>query len=183
MAESATSRLQRAQVIDGLILAAIVGLLLWAVLGHRGSEVEGLVGQTAPAFRLKTVQGDVTGPPDHGGKVVMLDFWATWCTPCARQMPTLQAVADERGDQVVVLPINVDAPGAERLPDIERFMSTTGLRADSLLDDGSAAALYGVGTIPSLVLIDPQGRIAYASSGVHTAQEINRRIDAITKNE
>lgn len=172
-------RLNRARIVDGLILVAIVAVGLWVILGRSGNEVHGLVGSPAPAFKLRTLDGAVTGPPDHQGKIVLLDFWATWCEPCRQQMPIIQELLDERGDSLVVLPINVDNPGPRRHGLMLRFLEDTGLRVDTLIDDGAVQAMYRVGSIPALVLIDPAGNVAYASSGVHSGGEIRKRLAAI----
>lgn len=167
-------------MIDGAILAAIVGLVLWIVVGNSGSRLDQLVGQPAPQFKLRTLSGAVTGTPDHAGKVVVLDFWATWCQPCFKQMPIIQNVVRDRND-VVLLPVNVDDPSATRRHAMDRFVRDAGLTADSLVDDGVVQQMYGVKTIPAIVIVDASGKITYASSGVHSARQLNKELDAATR--
>lgn len=178
---TAEPRLNRARVIDGVILVAIVSVVLWVVLGSASSGATGLVGKPAPMFKLRTMDGVVTGPPDHAGKVVLLDFWATWCDPCFKQMPAIHTVMKERGEDLVVLAVNVDDPGPSRQAAMERFLADAGLEIDSLMDDGAVELMYRVERIPTLVLIDESGTVTYASSGVHSAKELNERLDALDK--
>lgn len=180
MSVPSKSRARTARLVDGGLLLLVVGLLLWAVIGNNRSGLGQLAGEPAPPFKLKTMSGAVTGPPDHVGKLVLLDFWATWCNPCFKQMPAVHEVMQEY-DDLVVLPVNVDEPSVGRAEAMKKFLQHAHVDLDSLIDDGSASALYHVETIPALVLIDPQGRIAYASSGVHTAKELSARIAAVKR--
>lgn len=168
-----------ARITDWLIMAIVVGLLglaAWQFMGP--SENEALIGEPAPAFNLKTLDGQVTGTSQHPGKVVLLDFWATWCPPCIKQMPALRALDEDPGlDGVLtILSINTDDDTPERDQLVGRFVESRGLRFPVLYDTGHVSKLYGVRRIPTLVLIAPSGEVTYSSTGVHSADDLRDRI-------
>ncbi len=179
MSEQTKSRkLNRARIADWAMMAVVVSLLLWAAFStFQPSPLEQLEGEPAPAFKLKTRSGEVVGPGDHDGEVVLLDFWATWCEPCFEQMPILETVLQERQD-LVMLRVNVDEPSADREAAIDSFLEEAGVDGDTLIDTGTVAAMYGVDTIPALVLIDPKGVVRWTSSGVTASERIVAEVDA-----
>ncbi|MGB0498212.1 MAG: TlpA disulfide reductase family protein [Rubricella sp.] len=95
---------------------------------------------------------------DHAGRVVLLNFWATWCAPCREEMPDLDALqADLGGEDFAVVPV---ATGRNAVPGIQRFFEETGVEAlPILLDERSRLARdAGVLGLPVTVLIDREGR-------------------------
>ncbi|SLN48583.1 Thiol:disulfide interchange protein TlpA [Aquimixticola soesokkakensis] len=93
---------------------------------------------------------------DYAGKVVVLNFWATWCAPCRKEMPTFDALAREMGAEVAVVPI---ATGRNALPAITRFFEETGVETLPVLLDpkGQLARSMAVLGLPATLLIDAQG--------------------------
>jgi thiol-disulfide isomerase/thioredoxin len=89
------------------------------------------------------------------GKVVVLNFWATWCEPCREEMPSLQALAQRYPDTVVVLAINLK----ESPEQVQRYAQISGIALPLLLDpQGSTTWQWGVRIYPSTVLIDRKGQ-------------------------
>lgn len=168
-----------AKLTDWVIMAVVVGLLGLAAWQYMGSGPSGeLVGQPAPAFNLQTRGGEVMGPSKYPGKVVLLDFWATWCPPCRKQMPALRELDEDPAlDEVLtILSINTDEQTPERDGAVGRFVESRGLNFPVLYDNGHVSSLYGVRRIPTLVLISPDGQVTYSSTGVHTADDLRDRI-------
>ncbi len=117
-----------------------------------------LVGQPAPDIKLANLDGGEFRLAEHRGEVVVLDFWATWCSPCLKTMPLVDEIVREFPDQKVTLfAINMEEQPAEIKSTLERHQ----LNVPVILDtDGVAAARYSVTSIPQTVVIDREGNIA-----------------------
>jgi len=118
---------------------------------------------SAPDFTLRTMDGPNLRLQEQRGRVVLINFWATWCGPCRQEMPHLSRLYDKyRGAGFVLLGVNVD-DDAKRGADLATKM---GLKFPVLLDtDKTVSRLYDLGTMPSSVLIDRDGRVRYVHSG------------------
>lgn len=178
-AVDAGKRTARARLLDYFLVAALAIFFVLAFVMDSGSELDGLVGVEAPAFELRSRSGETLGPGDFRGKTVVLDFWATWCTPCFRQMPKLAEAVELVGDDVVVLSVNVDEEAADRAHKIDRFIESANVEFDTLVDNGTAQQLYGVRTLPSLVVVGPDGVVRWTGTGVHDTAEIVEAIEGV----
>lgn len=138
------------------------------------SQPMDIKGKAAPAFSLEAVDnGEMVALQQHRGEVVLLDFWATWCPPCKEQMPVLQNLHEDPAlEGVKVLSINTDARSPDRRAKVTRFLRQNSYTFQTLLDTGQAQSNYGVQSIPTLVVIGPDGKIQYARSGVHTEDSL-----------
>jgi peroxiredoxin len=122
------------------------------------------VGAEAPQFRLRTVDGGEVPLAAWRGKVVVLDFWASWCPPCWTVMPKINRLAKEFGaKQVEFIGINTWESPAVNPRD---YMSGKAFGYKLLFDhDGSAALAYKLVTLPGIFVIDPKGKLVYAQTG------------------
>jgi thiol-disulfide isomerase/thioredoxin len=112
-------------------------------------------GAPAPQIALPVVGGGTSNLQADRGKVVMLNFWATWCEPCKSEMPALQQLADELQDQPFRL-YSVDLQ--EDADHVDAFQRQYGLRLYAVLDgDGDAVRAYGVRALPSTFVVDQNG--------------------------
>ncbi|MCB2155435.1 redoxin domain-containing protein [bacterium] len=129
-----------------------------------------LIGQPAPDFTLKTMEGKEVSLADQKGKVVVMDFWATWCPPCKKGMPILQKVADEMKDENVVFwAMNTDQdPMEERKAKIVDFTSSNDITMTQVMtgDDEDLMTDYLVKSIPTTVIVAPDGKIANVHVGL-----------------
>ncbi|MFQ5589451.1 MAG: redoxin domain-containing protein, partial [Nitrospiria bacterium] len=116
-----------------------------------------LVGGPAPHFQLNTLNGPSAKISDYQGKVVLLTFWATWCKPCRKEMPEIQASYEALKDQgFVVLAVNFGEKG----PVARELVKTMGLTFPVLLDEDVAVAeRHQVVSLPVSFFIDPSGII------------------------
>ena len=112
----------------------------------------------APAFRLMDLDGAVHSLPDYQGKVVFLNFWATWCGPCKVEMPAMEALYKSfRSQGLAILAVSVDQQGAA----VTRpFKEAMGLSFPILHDSTYQVGLtYGARTLPMTYIIDRKGII------------------------
>jgi len=145
----------KAYLATGVLLVAMV--LSLSGCGRRPAETEGLeVGSPAPSFKLPDLNGKEVALSQFKGKVVLLDFWATWCGPCRMTMPVMEKLEREFPREMVLLAINLQEP-KDMVRDYVREQS---LSSRVLLDEeGSVGEAYGTGAIPMQVLIDKEGII------------------------
>lgn len=120
-------------------------------------------GAAAPDFNLKDINGNNVSLSGLKGKVVVLDFWGTWCHWCVKAMPKLQNVHEHfKGKDVVVLGISCN----ERAnADPKKFMADNKVTYNSVVLGDKVAAEYGVNGFPTLFVIDKEGKIITSKSG------------------
>jgi thiol-disulfide isomerase/thioredoxin len=118
-----------------------------------------MTGFLAPDFELVTSNGEVMRLSDLRGKVVLINFWASWCPPCRSEMPAMQQIHVEYGaDDFVILAVN--NLRQDDLADAERFVIERGLTFPILLDtDGQVFAFYQVHSLPTSFFVDQNGII------------------------
>jgi thiol-disulfide isomerase/thioredoxin len=160
-------------------LAALFGLFVMPKLAPAGGE---MVNKPAPDFVLPVVangdQGARMKLSDLRDKVVILDFFASWCGPCGVQAPILDRVARRYGDEVVVLGINVgEAPEVAR-----RYAQSKGLSYLILADlEMTATGLYDATTLPTIVVIDRQGNVVEVVKGVLRESALDRTVQGLRR--
>ncbi len=127
------------------------------------------VDQPAPDFFLRTLNGRSVRLSDYRGKTVVLNFWASWCPPCRREMPDFQTLWEERGpsgpDDLVVLAVNLLPE--DTIAAAEGFVEEFGLTFPVLLDTsrGEVARRYGVRALPATFFIDRAGIVRTTALG------------------
>ncbi len=120
-------------------------------------------GEPAPPLVLKDAQGAAHDLARYRGKVVLVNFWATWCEPCRHEMPSIQRLRDKlAGKPFAVLAVNVDEPDAR----VRRFLAETRLDLPVLLDPGKKVTRgWSVLVLPTTFIIGPDGRTRYRLVG------------------
>jgi peroxiredoxin len=146
--------------------------------GRAGTEAA-LVGKPAPDFKLDLVGGKNFHLADAKGKVVILDFWATWCGPCIQAMPQVDKVAHEFADKgVELVAVNLQE-GPEQ---ITAMLDRHKLKMTVALDrDGAIAEKYGASAIPQTVIINRDGTVArvFVGGGPHFDDELRDALKAV----
>lgn len=137
-------------------------------------------GEAAPPLALADAQGREWRLADLRGKVVLINFWATWCEPCRTEMPTLQSIADLYGNELVVLAVNFK----ERDDRVQRFARAAGITLPMPMDrDGAASAAWGVKIYPTSIIVARDGRPRWRVTGEvdWTGREAARWLDPLLK--
>jgi peroxiredoxin len=129
------------------------------------------VSNPAPDFTLRSMDGPNVRLNEQRGRVVMVNFWATWCGPCRQEMPHLNKLHDKYRDAgFVLLGVNID-DNARAATDLAAKL---GLRFPVLLDtDKSVSRLYDLGSMPATVLIDREGRVRHLHRGYREGFELS----------
>ena len=118
----------------------------------------------APAFEVQDLEGNAVSLEDFRGKLVIVNFWATWCEPCITEWPQLDQLAErlEGRDDVVILAVSIDQKREDIPPFLER-MSLTDTKVKVLWDPNNAVNLaYGSEKIPDTFFVDEAGRLSAA---------------------
>lgn len=143
------------------VLAACLVLLLGA--GAQAAGFETRAATPAPELKAQDLSATPKTLADYRGKVVLLNFWASWCPPCLKEMPSmerLRAKAEARG--LVIVALN----SAETREEVEAYLSKMKLRFPILLDpDGSNTRRWNVFALPTTFLLDAEGRIRHVLTG------------------
>jgi thiol-disulfide isomerase/thioredoxin len=151
----------RRLVIAGVAVAGIaiatVAVFLLLQPAPQSAPTIARPGAPAPQIALNTLDGGKADLAADKGKVVLVNFWATWCEPCKSEMPALQQLADQLGDQ----PFRLYSVDLQEDPQaIEAFQRQYNLDLYVLLDDdGAVTRTYGVRGLPATFLIDRQGMV------------------------
>lgn len=165
-----------------LVMGPILTLTLAAFDGWgMGSRVPA-VGMQVEDFHLTDLEGKTHSLSQYRGKIVLLNFWATWCKPCTTEMPAMQAMYDRLRDKgFVVLAVNELEDEAK----VRDHIRAHGHTFPVLLDrDNRVANQFGVFGLPVSVFIDPQGRVQeYIKGGLLTEQKIDEIVARIQKQE
>jgi len=142
-----------------VICSAVAGLALSFASPSTAAQPSAFAaGQKAPAFEAKTTDGKtVKFPADYKGKVVLLDFWATWCPPCRAEVPNVTAAHQKLHDKgFEILGVSLDKPGAgQTLADFTKSNNMTWPQIyDGKYWEAALAQQYGIRSIPRPILVD-----------------------------
>lgn len=144
------------------LTSLVLGILLLTVTPS-APALEPVEARDPPPLALDDLAGRRHDLGDYAGKVVLVNFWGTWCPPCLKEMPSMQRLKQAMADRPFrILAVNVRQQAA----DAERFAKALGVDFTILLDAwGQAAREWKVKVYPTSYLIDPEGRIRYRAVG------------------
>ena len=152
-------------------------VLLALASGAGAAELKPWKGGAAPALELQDLQGKTHRLADYKGKVVLLNFWATWCEPCRDEMPSMERLKQAMaGKPFEVVAVNLAEPASR----IEKFLEKTPLSFTLLLDrDTKTAKAWQAKILPASYLVGKDGRIRYQVlgeldwAGEHAREKVN----------
>ena len=164
-----------------LLAVALIHEGAWLARNHEAVRPLG-PGDVAPPLALPRVdaRGQVTAADpvvleDLRGKVVLIDFWATWCGPCIQSMPALRSLDERFGDRgFEILSVNTDDPAQAR-----RLLSSHRLDATLVVDPGGAAEAYKVTMFPHLVVVDRAGLVRKVHRGFPGTRQLEDELAAV----
>ena len=159
-------------------LLALSTVLLAVVLWDTMRDKNVYVGDIAPDFEVRTDSGFTLARSNYGGKVLVLNFWATWCPPCVQEVPMLQAIHEQFKDAgVVVLGVSVDKNEAKYKEFLRRF----GVGYQTSRDpQGKVGDIYGTYKYPETYVIDPNGKVVQKIIGAEwTTESLARFIKSL----
>jgi len=165
----------------GLLALSLTVLVSGGLVWGMGSRVPA-VGVQAEDFRLTDLEGKSQSLSQYRGKIVLVNFWATWCKPCTTEMPAMQATYDKLRDKgFVVLAINELEDDAKVREHIKQYGHTFPVLMDR---DNQVANQFGVFGLPVSVFIDEKGVVQeYIKGGLLTEQKIYDVVARIQKLE
>jgi peroxiredoxin len=178
---------RRSRFLGVLVLLSVItlGLTVWRwqqdrqLLEQQSKPSPPQAAALAPEFKLSSPDGDSMALSDLRGKVVLLNFWATWCPPCTGEMPDLNELYRRYGAEkdLVVVGVNL----RERPIEVASFAKQGDIAFPLLLDrDGRVTAQdYRVRTLPASVIIDREGRIRDSWSGPLLMEAMLARLEAV----
>ena len=157
-----------------VLVVTLVCLLAFGLVCGAAPDNGVTVGKTMPQFKLNALDGqNVTIAPSD--KVLIINFWATWCPPCQGEMPELNDYYLQNKDQVVFYAVNLGEAPAK----VKNFMDNNHYSIPTLVDtDGAIGNLFQVQIIPTTVVVDRNGVIQFRKNGGMTRTELE---DAVNK--
>lgn len=164
----------------GLVLVFSLCLSLVPVL-----SLAARINGKAPDFTLRDINGKAFSLTDFRGKVVFIDFWASWCAPCKKELPEVSKFSRKYGNDVVFIAINVD----KRRANAEDFLlQIPGLSpgVKVLLDnDSTVVSSYNVAAMPTSFILDKEGVVRYVHFGFRESdpESWTEEIDKLLKQE
>lgn len=142
------------------LLKIIAGLLLAGMAGTVQAALK--VGDTLPDLATFKLEGKL--PAELKGKIVIVDFWASWCLPCAESFPVMDELQKKFGDRLVVLAVNVDEKAAK----METFMKKHPVTFTVVRDaEQKLVAVVEPTTMPTSFILDGEGKVRFLHHGFH----------------
>jgi cytochrome c biogenesis protein CcmG/thiol:disulfide interchange protein DsbE len=164
---------RNAAIVVGVVLVAFIALL--ATRGTSEPVESRIVGQAAPEITGQTLDGETFQLSSHRGEWVLVNFFATWCTPCLVEHPELVAFSEQHAGQPVEL---VSVAFDDQADEIREFFAEEGGDWPVLpADTGRIALEYGVTGVPETYVVHPSGMVVGRVEGA-TAASLNAIIDA-----
>lgn len=134
--------------------------------------------EQAPEFTLYTLEGTEVKLSDYLGKIVILDFWATWCAPCVKSIPDLISIQDEYEDELVVIGISLDQPATQN--NLQLFINDFGINYPVVLGTYEVSEAYGnIQAIPTSFIIDTEGNIIKKHIGLVPKSTLIEEINSL----
>jgi len=151
-------------------------------LGKTLDDANNADDKKAPDFKLLTLNGEEIKLTDYSGKIVILDFWATWCGPCRKGIPDLISIQNEYKDEIVVIGISLDQPSTQ--PNLQPFIDQFSINYPIVLGTIDVVSAYGnIQAIPTSFIIDGERNIVKKHVGLVSKATIVEEINSLLNQE
>ncbi len=149
-----------------------------AVLLFAAASLHAQVGEQAPSFSLKNAEGKDVTLADMKGKIIILNFWATWCPPCRAEIPDFIRVYKKyQSKDVEIVGISLDHKGWDV---VRPFVKNNNINYPVLLGDQKIAKAYGnISSIPTTFIIDKKGKIVDQHVGSITEKDLVKKFEKL----
>jgi len=160
---------------------AISLIIFLAVSFSISSSPDSANGEKAPDFKLSTLDGEIIKLSDYLGKIVIVDFWATWCGPCRMAVPELVELQNEYRDNLVIIGISLDQSYTQH--NLKPFIENYGINYPIVLGTLEVVEAYGnIRGIPTSFIVDQKGEIVNKFTGYvpksHYTTDIDRLLNS-----
>ena len=174
----------------GLVLMAGSSYLVWRA-GHMRSAPAAASADTAnarvlrfasnaepaPKLVIHDLAGKVTSMDDLKGKVVLVNFWATWCPPCRAEVPELIALQKKLGDKLQIIGISED----DSIDDVHQYIQKMSINYPVVMSTSEIVQAYGgVAALPTTFVLDPEGKVVQRHLGLLDAENTEMEVRALT---
>lgn len=179
MTKQSLLRILRSRYFDTFLLVGALGVVTWrfwpvmaAALGTNRT------GDPAPELAVRTLHGDSISLAALRGKVVLVNFWATWCPPCRAEMPGFQHVFEQKKDRgFVVLGLASDDEGPIT---VSEFLLARGITYPIAMASRQDERRFGgINALPTSFLIDRRGRLRYQVRGIFPRPALDQAVDRL----
>jgi len=159
-----------------MLFNAVAGCIIFSFMGCSGGTAQESTSGAAPDFTLNDSSGKPVNLSSFRGNVIIIDFFASWCPPCRKEIPDFVALADQYGKNgFTMIGVSLEAPGPT-----QRFIQEVGISYPVLIDDGTVSNAYGpIQAIPTTVVIDRGGTIVRRYVGYRPKQVFEADIQSL----
>ena len=139
--------------------------------------------ETAPDFTVSDLNGNEVHLSDYKGKPIVINFWATWCSPCKMELPDFQSAYEKYGDDIVFMMINLTDGYRDTVDTVKEFCNTNGYTFPVFFDTQyTASEAYSAYSIPTTVAINIDGEIIDTRIGTMSSRDIESLMETLIKN-
>lgn len=184
------SRRELVMAAVGILTGLLVLSAVWIVSGNTAPPTLSGVGETrrpAPEIALAQLDGKQIRLSEYRGKVVLVNFWATWCEPCKEETPALQAAYQklhEQGLEIIGVHVRPQELGGDPNSAIPAFVSSYGVTYPIVVDStGDTTSAYQVAPLPTSFFIDKQGMIRFVRLSMLTTTDVEVLFNTLRREE
>jgi cytochrome c biogenesis protein CcmG/thiol:disulfide interchange protein DsbE len=183
--EIETAKLTTRRQWAGYAFVAIAAVAMALVMGGKIRASCGLVAihqrKPMPLIELRQLDGGTWRLPDHHNKVVVVNYWATWCAPCWEETPALILLNEElERSGLAVVGVAMDEGNSDHVnAEIRRFVKTLHVSYPIALPERMSQMAYGMEGLPTTILVDRQGRVAKVYTGAIRESELRADIKTL----